>query len=177
MPQDSQPGRAPQPNVESSFRRRGRRTALALYYGLVVWVIVWGTTQLTQQLFFRSARSSPFPTCEAGLQALALAVERGRASAAGDDGEDGAVRRFREAVATEWAWRDEIASSCRGTPKGEGALDAIERLRYAEEHAARLEAGELAPLRRRVRSLFATELQQGALRDDARSPALGAPKP
>jgi len=33
------------------------------------------------------------------------------------------------------------------------ALDAIEQLRYAEEHAVRREAAELAPLRRRVQAI------------------------
>ncbi len=37
-------------------------------------------------------------------------------------------------------------------------LDAIERLRYAEEHAVRREAGELAPLRRKVQAIVDGEL-------------------
>jgi hypothetical protein len=75
-----------------------------------------------------------------------------------DQGEDAALDRFRSALEPVWRYRDDIASRCRDAPRDKGALDAIERLRYAEEHAVRREAGELAPLRRRVQAIVDRDL-------------------
>ena len=69
-----------------------------------------------------------------------------------------ALARFRSTLAPAWTYRDGVAASCRGSEDNERALDAIERLRYAEEHAARREAGDLAPLRRRVRAIVDGQL-------------------
>jgi hypothetical protein len=101
---------------------------------------------------------SPYAGCREGLRALALAVERAREAAPGMDGEDAAIARFRSSLEPEWTYRDGVAAACRGSARDERALDAIERLRYAEEHAARREAGDLAPLRRRVRAIMDGEL-------------------
>ena len=62
------------------------------------------------------------------------------AAASGTEGEDKALEQFRRALEPEWSSRDAIARSCRGSAVDERALDAIERLRYAEEHAVRREA-------------------------------------
>ena len=92
------------------------------------------------------------------LGLLAAAIERARESAPGTDGEDAAVDRFRNEIDGTFRYRDAIATSCRGAPDNEGALDAIERLRYAEEHAVRREAGDLALLRRRVQAIVSHDL-------------------
>lgn len=142
----------------SPARRRGRRIALGLYYAAALAIIISGTAQVTRQLFFLPARTSPFHTCREGLRALTDAVDRARLIAPGEGGEDAAIARFRGALEPEWSYRDEVASSCRGSRADEAALDAIERLRYAEEHAARREAGDLAPLRRRVQTILEKDL-------------------
>ncbi|WP_245677697.1 hypothetical protein [Chondromyces crocatus] len=147
---------APAPRL--SARVRGRRLAMVLYYGLAAVVIVVATAQIVRQVFFLPVSPSPYGTCQNGLLALARAVERARDAAPGTDGEDAAIARFRDALDPEWSHRDGIAATCRGSAKDERALDAIERLRYAEEHAARREAGDLAPLRRRVRAIMNGEL-------------------
>jgi hypothetical protein len=136
----------------SSARTIGRRVALGAYYCVVVAISVACAVQITLQVFFQPS-PRPFATCREGLQALHKAVARAREAAAGTEGQDQALARFRSAIEPDWSYRDGVASICRGSPKDEGALDAIERLRYAEEHAARREAGDLAPLRRRVQAI------------------------
>lgn len=134
--------------------RLGRRVALGLYYATVLAIIVSSTWQITRQLFFFPEPTSPYRGCREGLDALVAAVERARGAAPGLDGEDAAIRRFRLALSPAWGYRDQIAASCKGAHDDEHALDAIERLRYAEEHAVRREAGDLAPLRRKVGAIL-----------------------
>jgi hypothetical protein len=136
--------------------------ALGIYYGIALLLIFSGTAQVTRQLFFLPGRASPFHGCREGLRSLAAAVDRARQAAPGEGGEDAAIARFRGALAPEWGFRDEVAASCRSSEADERALDAIERLRYAEEHAARREAGDLAPLRRRVHTILEKDLGDGA---------------
>jgi len=151
----SAPQRSPRP---VSARRRGRTIAGAIYYGTIGVVCLAGTVQISQQVFFQDPPPSPYGSCREGLRALVSAVERARAAAPGTDGEDGAITRFRAALEPEWRSFDGIAIQCKGSVKDEGALDAIERLRYAEEHAARREASDLAPLRRRVQEIVEKDL-------------------
>lgn len=150
------PAAPPQPSVPPyilAARKRGRRIALVIYYGLVVFVCLAGAVQVTRQVLWNPIRSAPFSDCREGMAALVRALERARTAAPGNDGEDLAVERFRNALEPEWSYWDSIAQSCQGNVERERALDAIKRLRYAEEHAARWEAGDLAPLRRRVQEL------------------------
>ena len=159
----AEPGSAPYPG--STGRARGRRIALTLYYAVVALVGGAIAVQVTQQVFFEPAAQPPYATCQQGLQALFSAVARAREAAAGSEGgEDAALARFRSALEPEWTYRDGVASLCRrpaATTGGDtGTLDAIERLRYAEEHAVRREAGELAPLRRKVQALVDGELRR-----------------
>ena len=114
--------------------------------------------QITLQVLQTPAPASPVAGCREGLRALHAAVDRARLAAAGVDGEEAALDRFRRALEPDWRARDEVAARCKGSTPDEGALDAIERLRYAEEHAVRREAGELAPLRRRVQGIVDREL-------------------
>jgi hypothetical protein len=142
-----------------SPRARGRRIALIVYYALVVAVSLAGAVQITYQVLFQPEPRPPYATCQDGLHALFSAVTRAREAAAGSDGdEDAALSRFRSALQPEWTYRDGVASLCRASARDAGALDAIERLRYAEEHAVRREAGELAPLRRSVQTIVDREI-------------------
>jgi hypothetical protein len=140
-------------------RARGRRIALAVYYTLVACVGTASAVQITRQVMFEPNPPGPPETCQAGLRSLFGALARAREAAAGaEGGEDAALDRFRRALQPEWSHRDGVASRCRGSTKDAATLDAIERLRYAEEHAVRREAGELAPLRRRVQAIVDSEL-------------------
>jgi hypothetical protein len=133
--------------------------AQGLFYGLATWICVVGAIQVTRQVFFSAERPHPYPSCREGLRALAAAVDRARRTAPGLEGvEEVAIARFRRSLEPEWSFRDNVASACRGRAEDEGALDTIERLRYAEEHAVRREAGDLAPLRRRVQTIVDEQL-------------------
>jgi hypothetical protein len=127
---------------------------MTVYYTMVV--LVGGTVavQISRQVLFSPGPPAPYATCHEGLHALFTAVARARDAAAGSEGdEDKALGRFRSALEPEWAFRDGVAKRCRPSAADAGTLDAIERLRYAEEHAVRREAGELAPLRRKVQAI------------------------
>jgi hypothetical protein len=154
----------------SSPRQRGRRIAQAAYYAIAAALAVAGTVEVSRQVFFVPPEPASYPTCHDGLRALSTAVERARRAAPGTDGEDAALARFRQELAPEWARRDAVATMCKGSPGDEATLDAIERLRYAEEHAVRREAGDLAPLRRRVQAIV-----DSTLSPPPASPSLKAP--
>jgi hypothetical protein len=128
---------------------------MGLYYATVLAMIFATIWQISRQLFYFPEPTSAYGGCREGLEALAAAVERARSAAPGLDGEDAAIRRFRLALSPAWGYRDQIADSCKGAHENEHALDAIERLRYAEEHAVRREAGDLAPLRRKIGAILA----------------------
>jgi hypothetical protein len=124
-------------------------------------------------VYWSPAGPSPYAGCHEGLVALVAAVDRARSAAPGIDGEDAAIDRFRGALLPEWSHRDSIAKACGGATDDQRALDAIERLRYAEEHAVRREAGDLAPLRRRVQAIVEKELGAGSSRGTALPPSAG----
>jgi len=141
-----------------SPRKKGRLAAQVFVWAIAAAIIAAGAIQVTQQVFYGPAEGSPHATCHEGLRALLTAVDQARSAAAGTDGEDAALSRFRSALEPAWRHRDAIAAQCKGSARDEGALDAIERLRYAEEHAVRREAGSLAPLRRRVQVIVDRDL-------------------
>lgn len=146
----------------ASGRKRSRALAVIVYYGLIVTLCIGATAQITKQVFYQPRIPSAYTNCHEGLSALVSAVERARRAAPGTDGEDGAIERFRSALNPEWTYVESIGDTCRGSVNDEGALDAIERLRYAEEHAVRREAGDLAPLRRKVQAIVDSDLTQRA---------------
>jgi hypothetical protein len=147
----------------TSGRKRSRAMAVIVYYALIGVICIAATTQITRQVFFQPRVAAPYSSCHEGLLALVSAIERARRAAPGTDGEDPAIDRFRTALNPEWTYFDAVGDACRGSVKDEGALDAIERLRYAEEHAVRREAGDLAPLRRKVQAIVDTDLTQRAV--------------
>ena len=57
----------------------------------------------------------------------------------------------------DWSTRSALDEACRQSPELTRALGEIEELRYAEEHAVRHEASDLARRRQRV-ALLAREL-------------------
>jgi hypothetical protein len=167
-----------------SPKAQGRRLAVIVYYAMVVLVGGSVAVQITRQVFFEPAAPPPYATCHDGLRALFDAMARAREAAAGSaGGEDAALARFRSALEPEWGYRDGIASRCQvkdnpaATPEDARTLDAIERLRYAEEHAVRREAGELAPLRRRVQALVDSELGRIEPGSSFPSPPPPGPRP
>jgi hypothetical protein len=137
----------------SVAERRGRLVAIVAFYGFVAAFCVVATVEISLQVFEDRAGEGAPASCEEGLVQLTDAIARARGAAQGIHTEEVALRRYREALEPEWRAEGAIRAACEGTPSREGALDAILRLRYAEEHAVRRGAGDLAPLRARVRAI------------------------
>ena len=148
------------PERELQARHGGRRVFMVIYYAIVAIFIVVTSINVIWQVWAPVLARHPREDCRAGLYDLARAVERARAAAqtASQQGEDVAVSRFRSALGPEWSRNAAISASCHEDAGLASALDAIERLRYAEERAVRREVNELAPLRRRVDELLARDL-------------------
>lgn len=148
--QGSDPGAPPRDSLTPDEIRRGKRIAAVAFLGLVASWVLAASLQIIQQVLFPEVVPSPYPSCEAGLKQLRRAVDEARHSAAeGDEDPDEALARFRTALQPEWRYLEGIRATCQA-PEELAGLDALERLRYAEEHAVRREAASLAALRRRV---------------------------
>lgn len=135
--------------------RTGRRISLILLFGGLAAFVVGSTTQIIQQVFFAPAGEMPYQSCRDGLDHLHEAVARARTSAEGEADVGIALSRFRAALLPDWGYFEAVRGVCAATPAGQHGLDAVERLRYAEEHAVRREATGLEVLRKQV----AKELQ------------------
>ncbi len=141
-----------EPRVERA-RRLGRRVALAIFGLVVSGVTAAWTVEIIQQVWFPPAGPAA-SDCRGGVRNLIVAIRRARIEAdAETGGERAAVSRFRAALNPEWQGREGIGAACRGDALGERALRDVDRLRYAEEHATRYEAVDLAERRRGILAL------------------------
>jgi hypothetical protein len=153
-------------DARSGPRRAGRFVAFLLSYGVGVVIAVVVSIQIPRQIFFPARPAGVPVACGEGVRELARAVVRAREAVDPAASEEEAVTRFRQLLAEDFARLPALREACRASESDERALDAIERLRYAEEHALRREASDLAALRREVRALV----------DEPRAPApSGAP--
>ncbi|NUP06532.1 MAG: hypothetical protein HOW73_10785 [Polyangiaceae bacterium] len=141
----------PPDGLSDAQKRRARQIAAIVFVGtMTAWVL--GTSfQIVQQAIWPEAVATPWPTCEEGLRGLHSSLERARHDAEGDLDPDSALARFRAGLSPEWTYLAGVRKTC-GEAHKLPSLDALERLRYAEEHAVRREAASLAALRRRVAS-------------------------
>jgi hypothetical protein len=148
----------------------GRRLARGTYYAVATLIAGAATVQITQQVFFPEIPDGqpPFSTCSEGIEALYAAIERGRIAADPravtgpfDADPEKALQRYRDAVRPVWAHRPAVDALCEG--QHGRLLDALERLRYSEEHGVRHQAVERSALRRRVREQVAEILPIGAM--------------
>jgi hypothetical protein len=97
----------------------------------------------------------PAPTdCAAGTLMLVDSIEAARSAASSVVGEREALSRFRQTVAPVWAFRPALGVECKRDPAALERLRAVDRLRYAEEHAVRYEAADLAARRHDVERLI-----------------------
>jgi len=101
--------------------------------------------------------------CAAGTLLLIDAIEKARLAAADQPEEQAALARFRGALAPAWAHRPALGHACASDPEALRRLRAVDRLRYAEEHAVRYAAVDLAQRRHEVKQLVPT-LRQSAER-------------
>lgn len=171
---------------DRSAELRGRRIASRVFLGFVGAWTALAAGQICVQVLLPAVTPSPYPTCAAGLGALHAAVTRARESSGvpsssnaaplglgsvGSGDAEEALGRYRAALEPEWGRLEGIRQSCPGEVERRG-LDALERLRYAEEHAVRREASSLAPLRHQVARTIEGLTREPPERDprDATSP-------
>jgi hypothetical protein len=146
---------------EAAARRKGRRVVMTTYYVVVVLFIALAGGNVIWQVWAPRLRHYPPEDCRAGLRGLAQAAFRAELAAAElpEASEDEALAAFRRALLPEWDHYDAVEASCRTQGELRSALDAIYRLRYAEERAVRRETTELIPLRSKVEHLLQAELR------------------
>ncbi|MFO0551724.1 MAG: hypothetical protein U0271_25285 [Polyangiaceae bacterium] len=145
-------GPAPAPSAEDAagLRRARRITAIVFLLAVGTWVAA-ASGQIVQQAIFPKVPSAPYHSCAEGVVALHGALERARGESEGDLPPEVALVRFRKGLEPEWTLVEAVRASCK-TDEERRSLDALERLRYAEEHAVRREASSLTALRRQVAS-------------------------
>lgn len=142
--------------------RRGRRLGIVVFALIVSVFTVICSLQILQQVWAPAIVPSAQP-CRTALRGLVEAVERARDEAALETrGERAAVQRFRRALEPEWAGRAALDVECTRDPQLARGLKLIDWLRYAEEHAVRYEAVDVAHLRRRTAKLVA-DLRAGRI--------------
>jgi len=111
------------------------------------------TVEIIRQAFVPPP-SDAVVACRPGVLGLIGAIRRARSAADAEiGGERAAVNRFRATLEPEWSQRGALTAACHGDPLGQRALREVDRLRFAEEHATRHEAVDLAPRRRGVLAL------------------------
>jgi hypothetical protein len=135
-------------DVPPAVVRRGRTLATVVFLAVVAVFTLTQAGQITKQVMFPEVVPSGLG-CEQSLASLHGALERARTAGEADLDQDTALARFRAALDPEWATLEGARANCSSAEQRR-SLDALERLRYAEEHAVRREAASLAALRRQV---------------------------
>jgi hypothetical protein len=135
------------------IRRRGRTLGVAIFSAIVASFTIVCTVQICLQVWAPEVVNQPV-TCRPGIVALHDALEQARLAAAQQEGEQAALARFRALVAAPWKLEPAVARACASDREGSDALRELVRLRYAEEHAVRYEAPDLAARRRQVNELI-----------------------
>lgn len=130
--------------------RRARQIGAGVFLSFVVVWVIAASTQITLQIFWpEPTKNGPPLSCSETLLTLHQAVLSGQAAAEADTDAAAALGHFRAAVDPVWAAHANAKDVCV-SPADRRSLDALERLRYAEEHAVRREATSLAALRKQV---------------------------
>ncbi len=132
-------------------QRIGKRVAIVLLFAFLLAFVTASTVELTQQVFFvHDDGPYPYADCKGGLLALDGAVQRATRAADGNADVASALKAFRASLLPEWNHLEGVRKACSVRQEDEASLDALERLRYAEEHAVRRDAGGLEVLRKSV---------------------------
>src|SRR6185312_5762440 len=137
---------------QDAARKRGRTVGLAVFGAIVTTFTAVCAFQILQQAW---AKPDVHVTveCHPGMTALIAAVRRARAAASQVSGERAALATFRDSLLPEWGTRAALDDACAHDPEALRGLGEIDRLRYAEEHALRYEALDVASRRTRVQSI------------------------
>lgn len=131
----------------------GRTIGTVVFAGIVAAFTIVCSVQICIQVW--APEIVPLPTdCAAGTLLLADSIATARAAAATREGEQGALSAFRQAIGPTWALRPALGLECADDRAAMQRLRAVDRLRYAEEHAVRYGAVDLAERRREVSRLL-----------------------
>ncbi|HWO11311.1 MAG TPA: hypothetical protein VNN80_17580 [Polyangiaceae bacterium] len=153
-----------EPNVsdDGSARQRqlGRRLGLGVYAFLVAGFTVICSVQICLQVWAPRTEPAPFD-CSAGTVALVEAIDLARAAAENEPDEYAALDKFRGALAPTWKYRPALTRACSQSREALRHLQAVDHLRYAEEHAVRYAAVDLTQRRHEVKRLI-TSLRQSS---------------
>jgi hypothetical protein len=151
------------PDAESlRVRQLGRRLGIVLYAVIVATFTIICSVEICLQVW--APKLEPLPVgCAAGTLLLIDAIDAARLAAADEPGEQAALAKFRSALASAWTSRPALSKACASDPEALRRLRAVDRLRYAEEHAIRYAAVDLAQRRHEVKRLIPT-LRQTAER-------------
>jgi hypothetical protein len=136
-------------------RKLGRRIGIVFYAALVAAFTVVCSVQICLQVWAPRVEPAPFD-CSAGMLALVEAIDVARAAAASEPDEQAALDKFRGALAPTWRYRPALGRTCAPSSEALQNLRAVDRLRYAEEHAVRYAAVDLAQRRHEVQRLMMT---------------------
>ena len=146
----------------ASVRQTGRTIGIAIFGSLMAAFTAVCSIQICLQVW--SPRVTPLEVgCSAGTLQLVEAVEAARLASADEAEEQAALAKFRGALSPAWTFRPALNRACAGDAAAVGRLHAIDRLRYAEEHAVRYGAVDLAKRRQEVQR-FIPLLQHSAER-------------
>lgn len=127
------------------------------YFVVVVVIITVCTVEISIQAFSRRGGKATEAQveCVEGIRSLVAAVDRARSRVDGSNRkESDAVSRYRAALEPEWSRRGAVRRACRGDSARLETLDAVVHMGFAEEHAVRRNAMELAPFRRHASELI-----------------------
>jgi hypothetical protein len=134
------------------IRRRGRTLGVVVFSAIVASFVGVCTVQICLQVW--APKITAESECRSGVVTLRDALEQARLAAAQEEGEQAALARFRSIVTSPWKLEPAVARACASDRAGSEALQELVRLRYAEEHAIRYEASDLAARRRQVNELI-----------------------
>jgi hypothetical protein len=149
-------------------RHLGRTLGIAVFGGLVAAFTVVCSVQICLQVW--APKIVPTTAdCSAGTLRLIEAIENARRASADEAEEQAALTKFRSALLPAWTFRPALSQVCANDPSAVQHLHAVDRLRYAEEHAVRYGAVDLAKRRQEVKHLIPLLRKSSATEAPARA--------
>jgi len=143
---EQQPADAP----PDAVRQLGRTLGISVFALLVAAFTAVCSIQICLQVW-KPIVIPPPVGCSAGTLELVEAIEAARVASADQAEEHAALAQFRGAVSPAWSFRPGLTRACAGDLEAIRRLHAVDRLRYAEEHAVRYGAVDLAKRRQEVK--------------------------
>jgi len=134
-------------------RQLGRTIGIAVFGTLVAAFTIICSVEICLEVWAPKVHPTTLG-CAAGTLELVAAIDSARAASADQAGEQAALAKFRGALLPAWESRPALSRTCAGDAAALRRLHAVDRLRYAEEHAVRYGAVDLARRRQEVKSFI-----------------------